>query len=356
MYVPVSMEAIIPGMNIDFSIYYQNEGGYVLLCKDVLLTEALIKKLKAVAYRAKNIYVPQGRREGMLKESQLFEEVDIDVFEGYDDIKEESKQLFDSIAGSDTINEEATSGILDTIDEKLESVDHSVIIQSINQIREVDEYLHTHSVNVSLLNGMVGKWKKLDDESVSDLTKVGLLHDIGKLKISPAILNKPAKLTTEEFAEVKNHAFYSYEILEKSGETSEQVKLGVLQHHEKVNGRGYPNGLKSDEICEFARITAVSDVYDAMVAKRTYKDAHSPFTILAWFSDGRFSELDIEYVNLFLDCMVNELKGKNVLMSDGSIAEVLYVNALNYEYPIVKIGDNVMMTNPDLYVLRMHTD
>ena len=356
-YVPLSMGVLVPGMNINHSVYYQKNGMYVLLCKDVVLNEELIDKLKDIAIREKNIYVPQDKRDAMIEESRLFRKVEIEVFEGYDEIKGESKELFNNIAQTDTVCRETTAEILNTIDDKLEKVDHSVIIQSINQIREVDEYLHTHSVNVSLLNGMIGKWKKLDEESVSDLIEVGLYHDIGKIRISPEILNKPAKLTDEEFAEIKRHSTYSYEMLDKSlSEVSERVKEGVLQHHEKVNGSGYPNRLVGDAICEFARITAVSDVYDAMVARRTYKEAHSPFTILAWFSDGRFSELDIEYVNLFLECMVSELRGKNVLMSDGSIAEVIYVNPQNYEYPIVKIGDTVMTTSSDLYVVRMYTE
>jgi HD-GYP domain-containing protein (c-di-GMP phosphodiesterase class II) len=93
-----------------------------------------------------------------------------------------------------------------------------------------------------------------------------------------------------------------------------------------------------------------------MVANRVYKEASSPFTILAWFAEGRFSELDMEYVGLFLECVVNELKGKRVLLSDGAVAEVLYVNSLNYEYPIVKVGEKVISTNPEIYTVRMYTE
>jgi HD-GYP domain-containing protein (c-di-GMP phosphodiesterase class II) len=120
-----------------------------------------------------------------------------------------------------------------------------------------------------------------------------------------------------------------------------------------VNGTGYPKGLDTKEICEYARITAISDVYDAMVTKRNHKDSHSPFTILHEFAQGGYSELDIKYVNTFVDCMVEELKGKEIIMSDGREAVVLLVSPRRLLYPIVEIEGKVVMTNEELYCVRM---
>lgn len=357
-YAPISIRALTPGMNIDFEIYYEKDGVYVLLCKDALLTDELIAKLKTIAFRAKNIYVPVNRRHRMLQESGVLGILseELKPFEGYGEIKTESKALLDAIQRDDAISKESTTEITKTIEKKLDVIDAASIIHSINTLRLTDEYLHTHSVNVSLLNGLIGKWKQYDADSISDLVLTGLLHDIGKLKIPPEILNKPGKLTDEEFEKIKAHSSLSHEMIVKMGGVADRVLYGVLQHHEKVNGKGYPDGLTFDDIDEFARITAVSDVYDAMVAKRVYKDANSPFKILAWFAEGRFSELDIELVNIFLRCMADELTGKYVVLSNGAVAQVMFVNQLNLEYPIVKIDDDVFNTNSELYTESMYSE
>jgi HD-GYP domain-containing protein (c-di-GMP phosphodiesterase class II) len=126
-----------------------------------------------------------------------------------------------------------------------------------------------------------------------------------------------------------------------------------LSHHEKLNGTGYPNGIKLDQLSLFARVTAVSDVYDAMVAKRPYKDRNSPFKILAEFALHKFSHLDISIVNIFLEKMPAALAGKNVLLSDGRIAKIVYINPHNFTYPIVEIEGNLISTSPDLECVSM---
>lgn len=107
----------------------------------------------------------------------------------------------------------------------------------------------------------LGKWLGYSEESILELSIVGLLHDIGKLKIPEEIVNKPGKLTSDEFGLMKSHSFYSYEILLETGDFNEDILLGVLQHHEKVNGTGYPNGLKGEDIHKYAKIIAVCDIY-----------------------------------------------------------------------------------------------
>ena len=104
----------------------------------------------------------------------------------------------------------------------------------------------------------------------------GLLHDIGKSKIPNEILNKAARLTDEEFAIMKQHSVYGYRILQPKEDLSTEIKLGVLQHHEKINGKGYPMGVTGDKIDLFARLISISDIYDALVTERPYKKPFSP--------------------------------------------------------------------------------
>lgn len=378
-YTSISIDELTSGMKIDYEIYYIHEKEYVLLCKDVVLDDDLIKKFKIAASPERNIYIPNENYEKSFREkvenSYKSSSVNINkgsvdnekpllnarvakltVYEGYTDVKSEANGLFTNFTENNIVSPEITDAITQTIHTQINTIEASTIVQSINSIRKVDEYLHTHSVNVALLNGLVGKWLRFDEDSLNALVKIGLLHDIGKLSIPPEILNKPSKLTEQEFTIIKQHPIYSHITLIQSGVTDNRILQGVIQHHEKVNGRGYPLGLPVSKITDFARITAISDVYDAMVTNRIYQDAHSPFEVLAWFAEGAYSDLDINYVNIFLDCMIEELKGKKVLLSDGSIANVVYVHSSDFAYPIVQVDGNVIRTSPKLRCISMYDE
>jgi putative nucleotidyltransferase with HDIG domain len=266
----------------------------------------------------------------------------------------ETKAMFSQIAESGKVDSAKTDDFVLEIGETLETNDITLIIQSINSIRSVDEYLHTHSLNVAFLNGLMAKWLRYDKKRYDDLIKTGLLHDIGKLLIPGDVLNKPSRLTPEEFNTIKKHSVFSFEMLVNSGIREKALLLGVLHHHEKLNGSGYPYGLPAKDISDFARITSISDIYDAMIAKRAYKNAQSPFVILENFAEEAYSMLDIKLVKLFIDCMIGELKGKFVLLSDGSVAQVMMVNERNLKYPMVQKDDgNIIATSPELHCLSM---
>jgi len=276
-----------------------------------------------------------------------------EIVKEYEDTKVIVDQLIKDVAKEGKVDKEQGTAIAEDIQQQINSADTTLIFQTMNRVRNEDEYLLTHSLNVAFLNGLIGKLMKLSPTKQFELVEVGMLHDVGKLKIDPAILNKPGKLTKEEFDEIKKHPALSLEVLLKSGIRNQSVLEGVVQHHEKVNGTGYPKNLDAHEICEFARITAISDIYDAMVAKRVYKEACSPFVILNEFGKGGYSELDIKYVNIFIECMIEELKGKEVIMSDGREATVLLVRPRQLLYPIVEIEGKAITTDEELYCVNI---
>lgn len=381
-YTPVSVSTLVAGMKIDYEIFYQKQGGHQLLCKDVVLTPELILKFNKFTAPTYNIFVPNERLEVFIESGNALRnahqggeqnapkpaakpmprpareplpksETD---YTGYVELKTETADLLDQILDDETVPIEVTEAIVQTVNTQIETVEISTIIQSINSVRDIDAYLYTHCSNVALLNGIMGKWLKVDAIELQTLIKIGLLHDIGKLKIPPEILNKPGKLTKEEFDTIKMHPLFSCNMLIQSGVSDNEILLGVLQHHEKVNGQGYPGGLSMDSITKFAKITSISDVYDAMVAARVYKGAHSPFQILAWFAEGCYSDLDITFVNVFLDCMTEEFRGKNVLLSDESVGTVVYVDSKNFEYPIVQVGEKIINTSPELRCVSLIGD
>lgn len=355
---PISFDALYEGMVVDYGIYYRDDNAFVLLCKDVVLTASMIKNLRRVSGGANNVYVEAEQHERILRESNYLVDAQhkLESTVGYDKLKSETFKLIDIIAENGTIPEKSVAHMVDVVDEKLASTDPGLLIQCLNGVREIDQYLYTHNMNVGMLNGLMGRWLKLPEVEIKTLIKIGLMHDIGKLMVPAEILNSPRALTAAEFAVVKNHPRYGYDMLKKSGETNALVLRGVLQHHEKMNGKGYPSGLHSDDISYYARITSVCDVYDAMVARRSYKKPHSPFQIFDEFAKGRYSDLDIELVNLFLKNMPLEMVGKRVLMSTGSVAKVAFINPNNFAYPIVSMEDSALPTNESFYCLSMYFD
>jgi HD-GYP domain-containing protein (c-di-GMP phosphodiesterase class II) len=207
-----------------------------------------------------------------------------------------------------------------------------------------------------MINGLMGKWLKLEQEDINNLVMLGLIHDVGKTKISEEIMNTPGMLPNEDFESVKKHAQLSYDILKNNNNFDKSICQAALHHHERMNGSGYPGALTAEAIPVYARITAVSDVYDAMISKRSYKSAQSPFMVLRQLKEERFWGLDIRFVNVFTEYMPKELLGKSVLMSNGMAGIVKHINDRNIEYPIVEVNGEVITTDRDLYCLSMIID
>lgn len=150
----------------------------------------------------------------------------------------------------------------------------------------------------------------------------GLLHDMGKSKIPNEILNKPARLTDEEFQLMKQHALFGYQILKEKNDFNDRIMLGVLQHHEKLNGKGYPMGVGADKIHLYARIISVADIYDALVTERPYKKGFSQRDAIEMIM-AMTEELDIEVMKSFLGSIILYPVDSIVTLSNGEKAKVV---------------------------------
>lgn len=144
------------------------------------------------------------------------------------------------------------------------------------RLKEKDEYTYLHSVSVCALMMNFGRHLGLDAEVVQDLGVAGLLHDLGKVAVSEAILNKTGSLSESELDKVRRHPLAGHSLLESSVGVPEAALEVCLRHHEKVDGRGYPGGLRGEAISLFARMGAICDVYDAVTSERPYKSAWTP--------------------------------------------------------------------------------
>ena len=183
------------------------------------------------------------------------------------------------------------------------------------------------------------------------LLTAAIFHDIGKTKIPEEILNAPRKLTPEEFEVMKRHPLYSFELL--GDDISEDVRYAVRWHHEKLDGKGYPDGLKAESISYFARITTISDIYDAMLSARSYKKEKIPFDVLQWFVTEGSKGIDQNLLNIFIKNMVKVYRQQQVIMSDGREGCVEYIPLNDMDHPVVSVGEEVRQVDEDWYCVHM---
>ena len=166
-------------------------------------------------------------------------------------------------------------------------------------LKVFDDYTYFHSINVGVLSIIMGVAINLSHDNLCNLGLASILHDIGKVFINKNILNKPSKLTNAEFETIKTHSFKGYEYLEKSFDMPSSSCYGVLQHHERFDGFGYPKGAKGNKISLFGKIIAIADVYDALTSKRPYRNAIEPSEAIEYIMGGCGTLFDPELVNVF---------------------------------------------------------
>lgn len=179
-------------------------------------------------------------------------------------------------------------------------IDDTFKIQLLMSIAKHDFYIHTHSLNVAIYSVSLGLYLGLKKKTLRELAESALLHDLGITKIEKSIINKNGSLSIQEFESVREHSSFGYEISENIGVTSKNILDGIKYHHEKIDGSGYPDGLKGSEIPLFARIIGICDIFDALSSQRVYKDALSTFEALKLMKLEMKNEIDMDILNTLI--------------------------------------------------------
>lgn len=304
------------------------ETGVVYIGEGQELTREVIENLKNLQFNEINISVNSWDNVWKISKETRAQ---------YEFCTETAKFLFQKVADENIVDFEAFKTIKSHVESNFK--DNFKIIGCINLFKYADSYTYTHSINVALLSMLIGQWMKYGEHMIESLIIAGLLHDIGKMKVDPNILNKPGKLTDSEFEEMKKHPCYSYELLQENKSISLDVKVGILMHHEKIDGSGYPYGVYSENINDIAKVLAVADVYDAMLSERPYKKKHSPFDVMQLMQEGVFGKLDTKILLTFLTHIASYYIGVYVQLSTGEIGEVVAINPACVYRPIVKVKD-----------------
>lgn len=343
--ISINVNKIKPGMELAEDVYTPK--GLMLIQKNIVIDEKHIFRIKLYQIISVFIYVSSdyvSEEESISDALQSsFQHV---ITQNFNDFKERynvhhemtEKKLNEVFNGAPIIEDdlyEVTTVLVDSLRTKTE------LFNYLYHLREEDDYTYTHCLNVSVLANIFAHWLHLPDQQIKEVTVSGLLHDVGKMKIDNKILNKPGKLTNEEFEIIKKHATFGYEAI-KEQTINQDIKNGVLFHHEKLDGSGYPLGIKGEQIPLYAKIISIVDIYDAMTSKRSYHDKHSPFKVIRMFEQESYGLLDTKLLFVFLENIAHNYLGKDVLLSTGEEARIVFIHNQTPSRPIVQVDEKMI--------------
>lgn len=322
------------------NIYDKN--GTLLVKSGTLIDNNIAEKLKHYSKKLR-VYSNNKRTDTINKYTDKInednKEKSLSTFVLSDDIKNRAKQGVEYIYNNP--NSDEVVGVADEISEEIIGAINSTdgICIDITELKICDDYTFQHSVDVATMAVLMAKSMNMTDKYKKDIGLAGILHDIGKTKIPDEILNAPRKLTDEEFDLIKKHPIYGYELIKNNKDMSDEAKVGVLTHHEKYDGTGYPLGIKGPQINIIGKILSTVDVYDALVTKRPYrKEIIEPSTVIEMML-GMTNQFDIEILKEFLQCVILYPIGTMVVLSDNKIYKVV---KQNIGYPLRPVVFDVL--------------
>lgn len=230
--------------------------------------------------------------------------------------------------------------------ERLDRMNTNIIRALASTIDAKDRYTSGHSQRVADYSLAIAKRMGKSEEEQKIVYYAGLLHDVGKIRVSEEVINKPGKLTEEEFNQIRVHPISGYHILKDIHE-DERIAYGAKYHHERYNGKGYPNGLEGENIPEIARIIGVADAYDAMASNRSYRNALPQKVIRSEIEKGRGQQFDEKIADIMLQ-MIDEDKNYTMCQSERSSKNILVVDD---EIMNIKMVKHILKDEPDFQVL-----
>lgn len=279
--IDLPLKRLKPGMVTSQSIY--NSSGANYLTRGSELTQQYIDKLRNLGVANLHVMSTSVDKKIVPPEDVLSEKTRaMAVKRVYD--------VFQQVGQNGTFEVEPLSKAAEAMVNDV--VDRRGNLVQLTDIRVHDMYTFAHSVNVAMISALIGVLAGLTPNQLQELTLGALLHDLGKIVVPPEILNKPGRLTKNEFDIIRHHPVAGHEkIMRMKIPNCEKLSIVALQHHEHLDGTGYPNGLAGDSLHLYGRISAIADVYDALTSSRPYKKAYSPaiaYNIMVNCSQGHF--------------------------------------------------------------------
>lgn len=324
-YVPIN--CVREGMILARPLLGKN--GELLLNAGKSIIPSYIKKLTELGYSG--LYIEDEFSEGI----EIEDIIDINLrFRAVNTIK----KTFGILEKENKLTEQNINDICGIVTAMLEDIlSKKELVVNVIDLKVFDDYTFYHSVNVTVLSMVIAVSMGFDRDKVCTVGMSALLHDMGKVFIPKEILNKNSVLTEHEFSIIQTHPEKGYEFLKEYSSVPTSVYPGVLQHHERYDGTGYPKGLEKDKISIISRILGVIDVYDALTSDRPYRKALKPSESIEYIMGGSGTLFDPVVVSEFLQKVSPYPLGTAVLLSDNSKGIIVHNYRDNCLRPRVKI-------------------
>ncbi|MFC5451991.1 HD-GYP domain-containing protein [Paenibacillus aestuarii] len=322
----------LPGMRLAKNIY--NEDGMVLLAVNVELTQRLIDRL--FSHGLDYVYISDPRTDDIVLEEMISDETrNKAIVEVRNTFRKVTENAHKRGAVSYYDMGRKFRDIMKMMIDDLST--HRGAMVMLNNMNIKDDYLFQHSVNVGIYAIMLGISFGYSRENLETLGLGALLHDIGKMKVPLEILRKPGSLTDAEFEEMKNHTVYGFQLLKDEPNVPLLSAHCALQHHERMNGSGYPRGLHDVDINEFARWVGLVDSYDAMTTTRVYRRPLLPHEAMEQLFTGSATLYDQSQIALFRDKIAIYPLGIAVKLNTGEQGIVSKLNIAIPHRPVVRV-------------------
>lgn len=321
------------GLRIAQDIY--NDSGAKVVTKNTVIDEYILRRLAEFDVKKIPVYDNSENKEKVKTDDSIAK-----VKQSYVENTKAVKNLLNDIAKGKIVDKKKIDEVSMMIYLKINNF--SSILTSLHQLRDVDEYTYTHSMNVAIYSLLLAKWLRLDERQAMDVVEAAVLHDLGKCKISTDVLNKKGKLLNEEFELIKKHTTIGFQLSKRITGIKDEVRQAILLHHERINGNGYPLGIDAERTNIYARIVSVADVYDALTSERPYKKRKTPFETFKEFERIGFDQFDPKVMLTFLTNIYNYYLGAKVRLQNNEIAEVIYISPYNPSKPTIKLGERII--------------
>ncbi|MBB6452745.1 HD-GYP domain-containing protein (c-di-GMP phosphodiesterase class II) [Salirhabdus euzebyi] len=348
----VTVDSCPSGITLGKTIY--NENGTVLLAAGTVLTDRLINGLKK--YQIHTIYVEDEASEGIeiinTIPAELRNKAVNEITEGLNTIASIKQSPIRGLMKS-----ERTIRTFQKIVKEIQGclTENPTALNLLAATKVHENYVYSHCLNVAIYATQLGIENGLPIKKIEEIGLGAMLHDIGKLFVSRDILNKPGKLSNEEFEHVKTHSALGYELLKKIHEIPIPVAHCAYQHHERIDGKGYPRGLKGNEIHNYVKILSVVDVFDAVTSARVYRKPFLPHKGLELLYAGCGTQFENEQVQLFKKCIAIYPAGTTVQLNDGRVGIVSKYDFNAVGRPIVRIIKDEEQQNVKPYEIDLST-
>ncbi len=333
-----------PGTTLYEDVYMNTS--YPIVRKNTILTDEHIKVLQSFGVREVKIQQRIEKKEDtatkkVLNADELISQLQLEkevIEDKYKKTVEAYKKEFSSWRAGTKVDIAKVRSIIIPAVELFTT--EKKMLTLLNDVSNSKDYIYHHSVAVGILSAALSKEMGFSVGEILQMGIAGVLADSGMSKIDSSIIEKVAFLTNDEFNEVKKHALYSYQMVKDSPLIRSQMKIAILQHHERLDGSGYPRGDKLEQIPIYSQILAVADVYHAMTSERVYREKESPFKVIEMLTEEEFGKFDILVVQALQNLIGQLTIGTKVKLTNGETGSVIFVHRDAALRPTIKLASD----------------